>query len=68
MSKKKLTKSHNKKVSGVLGGLADYYALDATVLRLIFVFFVLVTGFFPGILLYIIAALIVDQPSHAHRS
>lgn len=46
-------------VAGVLSGFADYFSVDVTVLRVLFVFFVLVTGFFPGVLGYILAILIM---------
>lgn len=46
-------------IAGVIAGFAEYFALDVTLLRVIFVFFVLVTGFFPGVLGYILAMLIM---------
>lgn len=57
-------------VAGVLAGFADYFQFDVTLLRVLFVFFVLVTGFFPGVLGYIIAAILMpfDTPIiHEHR-
>lgn len=52
-------------VSGILGGLGEYFNIDPVVLRLGFIFLVLVTGLFPGVVGYIIALLIV--PKH-HQS
>ncbi len=51
-------------VAGVIAGFAEFFAVDVTVLRIIFVLFILVTGFFPGVLAYIVAILImpVDGP------
>lgn len=60
---KKLYRSGSDKVfAGVLGGFGEYFAVDSTLLRVIFVFFVLVSGFFPGVLAYLIA--IVIMPPH----
>ena len=59
MSGKKLYKSHDKKLFGVCGGIADYFDIDPTWVRIgvgISVFF---TGI--GIPAYIIAALIMED-------
>jgi len=67
---KKLTKSHNKKFAGVLAGIAEYFDIDTTLVRIVFVFVVIFTGFIPGLLFYIIAAAIMPvspldpQPSN----
>ncbi len=61
MGKKKLYKSRvNKKLCGVCGGLADYLECDATLVRLIVV--LLALGMGSGLLIYIIAALIMEFP------
>ena len=61
MSKKKLCRSNkDKKIFGVCGGIADYFDIDSTIIRLIFVFFVLCVG--TGVLAYIIAALVMPEP------
>ena len=39
---KKLTKSFNKKVSGVCGGLAEYFDLDPTLVRVVNLFVIVV--------------------------
>lgn len=61
---KKLTKSTNKVVSGVLGGFADYFGIDATILRIIFVVFLFITGFgfASAVILYIILVAIMPKP------
>ena len=54
--KKRLYKSStDKKVCGVCGGIANYFDVDPTVIRLIWVIFTLVGG--SGLIAYIIAAL-----------
>ena len=59
MNGKKLYKSADKKVCGVCGGIAEYFGIDPTVIRLVYVLLVLFTGV--GILPYIIAAIIMDD-------
>lgn len=57
---KNLYKSKTNKIfSGVVGGLGEYFNIDPTFLRLIWLLVVVFTGFFPGILTYIIACLII---------
>ncbi|MBP9924611.1 MAG: PspC domain-containing protein [Cyclobacteriaceae bacterium] len=55
---KKLVKG-DKKLFGVCSGLANYFDLDPTVMRLIFVFAFFFAGM--GFLLYIIMALIMPD-------
>lgn len=57
---KKLYKSNqNKMLDGVCGGIAEYFGIDPTVVRLIWVLFSLMGGC--GILAYIIAAIIIPR-------
>lgn len=57
---KKLTKSAtNRKIAGVCGGIAEYFNIDATIVRLLWVACVLLAG--TGLLLYIIAALVMPE-------
>lgn len=60
--RKRLYKSNSNKVlAGVIGGLGDYADIDPTVLRLIWLLIVIITGFIPGLLVYLIAILIVPK-------
>ncbi|CAM4372687.1 PspC domain-containing protein [Weissella hellenica] len=66
--KNKLTKSNDRVLSGVLGGISDYLDLDTTLVRLLFVAAAVFTGFFPFLFLYIIAAVIMPETtSHDHH-
>jgi len=59
---KKIYRSRTKKmVSGVCGGLEDYLGIDVTIIRLVWIIFSLVSGTFPGLIAYIIAAAIVPE-------
>lgn len=60
--KKRLYKiERGKKICGVCGGIGEYFNIDPTVIRLIWVFLVLCAG--TGILAYIVAALIMPTKS-----
>ncbi|HEY9481163.1 MAG TPA: PspC domain-containing protein [Candidatus Paceibacterota bacterium] len=62
MERKKLYRSRKDRVfGGVCGGLAEYFDVDATVIRLILVFIVICTGFAPGVLAYLIALAVVPE-------
>ena len=56
---KKLTKSYDKKLCGVCGGIADYFNIDPTFVRLIWLVFVLCLG--TGVWAYSIAAIIMPE-------
>lgn len=59
---KKLYRSNDKKIlAGVLAGIAEYFNYDPTLVRLLFVLLVIITGIVPGILIYILAALLVPK-------
>ncbi|MGN1156170.1 MAG: PspC domain-containing protein [Agathobacter sp.] len=61
MNNKKLTRSMtDKKICGVCGGLAEYFSIDATLIRLALA---LVTVFScgTGLLVYIVAALVIPE-------
>ncbi len=58
--RKKLYKSlTEKKICGVCGGVAEFFDLDPTVIRLAWVVFTLLGG--SGIIAYIIAAIIMPE-------
>lgn len=59
---RKLHRSRNDRMFlGVLGGLAEYFKINSTLLRLIFLVFVALTGFFPGVLIYLFAGLVMSE-------
>ena len=59
MKKRLYNSSTDKKVCGVCGGIANYFDVDPTVIRLIWVIFTLVGG--SGLIAYIIAAIIMPD-------
>lgn len=63
MNNKSLTRStNNKMVAGVLGGFAEYFNWDATLLRVIFVASFLMPG--PQFLLYLAAWIIMPKETY----
>ena len=61
---KRLYKSSDKKISGVCGGIAEYFALDPSIVRILWAVLTLVTSAFPGIVIYIVMAFVLpERPS-----
>ena len=57
---KKLVRSTtDRMIAGVCGGLAKYFNIDATLMRILFVLFALAGG--PGILIYIILWIVMPE-------
>lgn len=56
MAKKVLTLSQDKKISGVAGGIAEYFDTDPALVRIIALIFIVVTGIIPGLIIYFIIA------------
>ena len=59
MSKKLYRSRTNRMLAGVCGGLADYFGVDPTIVRILMVLFALAGG--PGLILYIILMLIIPE-------
>ena len=59
MEKKLYKSNQNKMLDGVCGGIAEYFGIDPTVVRLIWALFSLMGGC--GFLAYIIAAIIIPR-------
>ncbi|MBS1612997.1 MAG: PspC domain-containing protein [Bacteroidetes bacterium] len=58
---KRLMKSTDKKLFGVCGGLGEYFGIDPTIIRLLFIaaFF----GFGTGFLVYLVLAIVMPSPN-----
>ncbi len=57
MGKKLYRSAIDKKLGGVCGGLGEYFGVDSTLIRLIWVILSLTFG--SGILIYIVAMLVI---------
>ncbi|ABN52289.1 MAG TPA: PspC domain-containing protein [Hungateiclostridium thermocellum] len=59
---KKLYLSNSDKIiGGVCGGVAEYFEIDPTLIRLIAVIATVLTGFVGGIIIYIVAMIIIPK-------
>ncbi|MBE6350714.1 MAG: PspC domain-containing protein [Spirochaetaceae bacterium] len=56
---KKLTKSKSKMICGVCGGIAEYFAIDPTIVRILTLILGISAG--TGIIIYILAAIIMPD-------
>ncbi len=59
MYEKRLRKSKNRKIFGVCGGIAEYFDIDPVIVRLIWA--IVICCFGTGLLLYIVAAIVMDD-------
>ena len=58
----KLTKSRNDRmVAGVCGGIAAYFDMDPTLVRVGYVLLSFFTAAFPGVILYAILAVVMPE-------
>ena len=56
----------NRKIAGVCSGIAEHVELDASLVRLLWVLVTLASGFFPGVVTYILAWIIIpEEPAYA---
>ena len=58
---KKLKKSSNKMLAGVCAGIAEYLGWDVTMVRVLYLLLSLFSVGFPGLLLYIILAIVMPD-------
>lgn len=68
MEKKLYKNSDKKMISGVLAGFADYFNIDVTILRIGYVLLSIISDGFPGLLLYIILAIVMPDISDKDRA
>ncbi len=54
----------NRMIAGVLGGLAEYFDLDPTLVRAGYVVASIVSVAFPGILVYIVLWMVIPEGSN----
>ena len=59
---KRLFKSNiDKKICGVCGGIAEYFDLDPTLIRVVYVILSMFSAGFPGLLVYIILMILMPN-------
>ncbi len=63
---RRLTRSNrNKMIAGVCGGLAEYFQLDPTLVRVLYVIVSILSVAFPGIIVYIVLMFVMPPPEAA---
>lgn len=63
MEKRLYRSREDRSVAGVAGGLAEYFQVDPTLVRILFVIFTIAGG--PGLLLYVILWIVMpEEPSY----
>ncbi|MGA8622881.1 MAG: PspC domain-containing protein [Candidatus Sulfotelmatobacter sp.] len=59
-TRKRLMRSRaERKIAGVCAGIAHYFDLDVTLVRILFIFITLATGVCPGVVTYLLAWIIL---------
>ena len=58
---KKLYRSKDRILGGVLAGFAEYIYADKTVVRLVYALVSILSAGFPGLLIYIIAWIVIPE-------
>ncbi len=61
MESKKLTRSNDRMLAGVCAGIAEYFEIDPTLVRVCYAALSIFSAGFPGLLLYIILMIIMPQ-------
>lgn len=62
MKNKKLYRSTtDRKIAGVCAGIANFFGIDPTIVRVVYALLSLFTSFFPGIIIYIILCIIIPE-------
>lgn len=51
----------NRVIAGVVGGLADYFGLDPTLARIVYVLVSIFSAAFPGIIVYLLLWILIPQ-------
>ena len=58
---KRLTRSKDKMVAGVLAGLGNYFDVDPTIIRIVYVILTIASIGFPGLIAYLIMWAIIPE-------
>jgi phage shock protein C len=51
----------SRKIAGVCAGFAEHLGMDVTLVRILWVFLTFAAGFFPGIIAYVLAWIIMPE-------
>jgi phage shock protein C len=56
---------NDKMIAGVLGGLGDYFNIDASIIRIIYALLTLFTFIVPGLIFYLLLIVIIPAEPKA---
>ena len=62
---KRLTKSDDKVLAGVCGGVADFLGLDRSLVRVLVALVIFFSGIVTGLIVYLVAALVLPEADAA---
>ncbi|MCF8370895.1 MAG: PspC domain-containing protein [Bacteroidales bacterium] len=62
---KKLTRSRNRIIAGVCGGLAEFLGWDPTIVRVLYIVVSLISVAFPGLIAYLILWFVMPDDNTA---
>lgn len=66
---KKLYKSRNdRKLSGVCAGIAEYFDIDSTLVRLAWILLTIFSAGFGGLIAYIVAAMVMPENNGSNNN
>ncbi|MCI8342108.1 MAG: PspC domain-containing protein [Firmicutes bacterium] len=69
MHKKLYRIKEGRKISGVCLGFAEYFNIDATIVRLLWFILTFMTSFFPGIIVYVVCVFVIpEEPGYIDGS
>lgn len=68
MNRKLYRSRTNRMLSGVCGGLEDYFDIDVTIIRLVWALITIMSGGFPGIIAYVIAVFIIPEEPAGYKN
>jgi len=61
MTKRLYRSKENKIFAGVIGGMGEYFDIDPTILRLLWLVILIATAVVPGLIVYVISIYIVPK-------
>ncbi len=64
----RLTRSENRRIAGVCGGIADFLGWSPTLVRVLYILASVGSAFFPGIVAYAILARVGARPDREPAS
>lgn len=63
---KKIYRSRtNRQISGVCGGIAEFFNIDPTIIRLVWALVSIFSAAVPGVLIYFVCALVIPEEPDA---